>query len=111
MHHLKARLIGWSAFVGFFAILAYASHFSGEKPPEDVAYRWESSILGLIQYAIVFGVVWLLTLGLDRREFLAFGAPPRGGAQRASRRLCSSRSSPPAQRWQPSAATPKRSRV
>ena len=72
---MKARLIGWSAFVGFFAILAYASHFSGEKPPKDVAYRWDSSILGLIQYAIVFGVVWLLTLGLDRRRFLALRRP------------------------------------
>jgi membrane protease YdiL (CAAX protease family) len=75
MHRLKARLIGWSAFVCFFALLAYASHFSGEKPPEDVAYRWDSSILGLIQYAIVFGVIWLLTLGLDRRQFLAVRRP------------------------------------
>ena len=72
---MKARLIGWSAFVGFFSILAYASHFSGEKPPEDVAYRWDSSILGLIQYGIVFGVVWLLTLRLDRRRFLALRRP------------------------------------
>jgi membrane protease YdiL (CAAX protease family) len=72
---LKARLIGWSAFVCFFATLAYASHFSGEKPPKDVAYRWDSSILGLVEYAIVFGAVWLLTLGLDRRRFLAFRRP------------------------------------
>jgi membrane protease YdiL (CAAX protease family) len=72
---LKARLIGWTAFVCFFGILAYASHFSGEKPPKDVAYRWDSSIYGLIQYAFVFGIVWLLTLGLDRRSFLAFRRP------------------------------------
>ena len=72
---MKARLIGWSAFVCFFATLAYASHFSGEKPPEDVAYRWESSILGVIQYGFVFGVIWLLTLGLDRRRFLALRRP------------------------------------
>ena len=72
---MKARLIGWSAFVSFFGLLAYGSHFSGEKPPKDVAYRWDSSILGLVQYAIVFGVVWLITLGLDRRRFLAFRRP------------------------------------
>ena len=72
---MKARLIGWAAFVCFFGILAYASHFSGEKPPKDVAYRWDSSIYGLIQYAFVFGIVWLLTLGLDRRSFLAFRRP------------------------------------
>jgi len=72
---LKTRLIGWSAFVCFFSTLAYASHFSGEKPPKDVAYRWESGILGLIQYAFIFGVIWLLTLGLDRRRFLALRRP------------------------------------
>jgi len=72
---LKARPIGWWAFVCFFAALAYASHFSGEKPPKDVAYRWDSSILGLIQYAFIFGVIWLLTLGLDRRRFLALRRP------------------------------------
>lgn len=72
---MTGRLIGWSAFVCFFATLAYASHFSGEKPPKDLAYRWDSSILGLVEYAIVFGVVWLLTLGLDRRRFLALRRP------------------------------------
>ena len=72
---MKARLIGWSAFVCFFGTLAYAAHFSGDKPPKDVAYRWDSSIIGLIQYGLVLGVVWLLTLGLDRRRFLAFRRP------------------------------------
>lgn len=72
---MNARLIGWSAFVGFFAILAYAAQFSGDKPPKDAAYRWDSSILGLIEYAIIFGVVMLLTLGLDRLRFLGFRRP------------------------------------
>ena len=72
---MTTRLAGWSAFVCFFGTLAYASHFSGEKPPEDIAYRWESGILGFIQYGFIFGVVWLLTLGLDRRQFLAFRRP------------------------------------
>lgn len=72
---MKARLIGWSLFVGFFATLAYIGHFSGGRPPKDVAYRWDSSILGLVQYAIVFGVVLVLTIGLDRRRFLAFRRP------------------------------------
>lgn len=71
----RARLIGWSLFVGLFAVLAYVSHFSGERPPKDVAYRWDSSILGLVEYAIVFSVVLLLTIGLTRRSFLAFRRP------------------------------------
>ena len=72
---MNARLIGWSTFVGFFAIVAYAAQFSGDKPPKDVAYRWDTSILGLIQYAFIFGVVILLTLGLERRSFLALRRP------------------------------------
>jgi membrane protease YdiL (CAAX protease family) len=72
---MRARLIGWCLFVGFFATLAYIAHFSGERPAKDVAYRWESSILGLVEYGIFFGVVLLLTLGLDRRRFLAVRRP------------------------------------
>jgi membrane protease YdiL (CAAX protease family) len=72
---VSSRLIGWSLFVGFFATLNYWSHFSGERPPNDFAYRWESSILGFIELAIVFGVVLLLTLGVDRRSILALRRP------------------------------------
>jgi membrane protease YdiL (CAAX protease family) len=73
---VNARLIGWSAFVAFFSILAYAAQLSNDEPAKDVAYKWDSSILGLVEYAIVFGVVMLLTLGLDRRPFfLGFRRP------------------------------------
>jgi membrane protease YdiL (CAAX protease family) len=72
---VNARLIGWGLFVAAFSTLAYVSQFSGEEPPKDVAYRWDSSIFGLVEYAIVFGVVFLLTMGLDRRSFLAFRRP------------------------------------
>lgn len=72
---MRARLIGWCLFVGFFATLNYASLFSGDRPPEDVAYRWESSIFGLIVYGVFFGVAILLTLGIDRRQFLALRRP------------------------------------
>lgn len=72
---MNGRLIGWSAFVGFFSILAYAAQLSDGKPTKDIAYRWDSSILGLVEYAIVFGVVVMLTLGLDRRRFLGFRRP------------------------------------
>ena len=55
--------------------VAYAAQLGGSDPPEDVAYRWESSIFGGIQYAILLGIVMLLTLGFDRREFLALRRP------------------------------------
>jgi membrane protease YdiL (CAAX protease family) len=72
---VNARLIGWGLFVAAFSTLAYVSQFSGEEPPKDVAYRWDSSIFGLVEYAIVLGVVFLLTMGLDRRSFLALRRP------------------------------------
>ncbi len=72
---MKARLAGWALFVGFFATFAYVAYFSDQRPVKDVAYRWDSSVLGVIEYAIVFGVVLLLTLRLDRRDFLAFRRP------------------------------------
>ena len=57
------------------SVVAYAAQLSGSDPPEDVAYRWESSIFGGIQYAILLGIVLLLTRGFDRREFLALRRP------------------------------------
>ena len=57
------------------SLIAYWAHFTGDRPPKDVAYRWESSIAGGAQYAILFGIVLLLTWGLDRRRFLALRPP------------------------------------
>ena len=61
------------------ATVAYAAQLSGSDPPEDVAYRWESSIFGAAQYAILLGIVVLLTRGFDRREFLALRRPRSWG--------------------------------
>lgn len=72
---MKWRLAGWTALVVFMSAVAYASQLSSGPPPKDVAYQWSSSILGAIQYALVLGVVMLLTIGLDRRSFLAFRRP------------------------------------
>jgi membrane protease YdiL (CAAX protease family) len=65
----------WTVVVAVMATLAYASQLSSGSPPEDVAYRWESSIFGAVQYAILLGILVLLTRGLDRRDFLAFRRP------------------------------------
>lgn len=72
---LNLRLFGWCTFVAFLTAIAYASHFLSDGPPEDVAYRWSSSIAGAIQYGVVLAVAMLLTRGLDRASFLAFRRP------------------------------------
>jgi membrane protease YdiL (CAAX protease family) len=69
------RLGGWCALIVFMSTVAYASRFTSGTPPDDVAYKWSSSILGLIQYAVILGILYVITLGLDRRRFLAFRRP------------------------------------
>lgn len=69
------RLGGWAALIVFMSTVAYASQLTSGPPPKDVAYQWSSSILGLIQYGVILGILYLITLGLDRRTFLAFRRP------------------------------------
>jgi membrane protease YdiL (CAAX protease family) len=69
------RLGGWCALIVFMSTIAYASQLTSGPPPKDVAYQWSSSILGLVQYGVILGILWLITLGLDRRAFLAFRRP------------------------------------
>jgi membrane protease YdiL (CAAX protease family) len=69
------RLGGWCALIVFMSTVAYASRFESGTPPNDVAYKWSSSILGLVQYGVILGILYLITLGLDRRSFLAFRRP------------------------------------
>ena len=72
---MRMRLLGWGLFVLVFTTLSYASEFAGDKPPKDFAYRWSSSVAGLVEYLLFFGLVLLLTRGLDRRRFLALRRP------------------------------------
>jgi membrane protease YdiL (CAAX protease family) len=69
------RLIGWSVLVAFMSAVSYAAQLSSGPPAKDVAYQWSSSILGAVQYALIFGIIMLLTRGLDRRRFLALRRP------------------------------------
>lgn len=77
------RLIGWCVLVAFMSAVAYTAQFSSGPPQKDVAYQWSSSIFGAVQYALIFGIVMLLTRGLDRRRFLAL-RPPRTTWRRAA---------------------------
>jgi membrane protease YdiL (CAAX protease family) len=69
------RLLGWTLIVAFMSLIAYTARVSGDRPPKDVAFRWETSIAAATQYAILLGIVLALTWGLDRRWFLALRRP------------------------------------
>jgi membrane protease YdiL (CAAX protease family) len=72
---LSARLLGWSLFVLVLALLAYGAQLNGDENDPNVAYRWSSSINGLVFYLLVLGIAMLITRGLDRRSFLGLRAP------------------------------------
>jgi membrane protease YdiL (CAAX protease family) len=75
VNHWQRRLVGWTVVVSLMSLVAYGARVSGERPPKDVAFRWESSIGAALQYTILLGIVLGLTWGLDRRRFLALRRP------------------------------------
>ena len=63
------------ALIVFMSTVAYAAQLTSGPPAKDVAYQWSSSILGLVQYGLILGILFVITLGLDRRRFLAVRRP------------------------------------
>lgn len=69
------RLVAWLVFAFVLAGLAYAARAGGGSTPNDLAYRWSSSIAALLQYAVMLGLLLLFTKGLDRRVAFALRHP------------------------------------
>jgi uncharacterized protein len=69
------RLVAWLVFVGAFILLAYGARVGSEDTPDDLAYRYSSSIEALVQYGFMLGILLLIARGLPRREFFALRAP------------------------------------
>ena len=69
------RLAAWLVFVLALAGLAYAGRFSGGSTPDDLAYRWSSSIAAVSQYGIMLGILLLIARGLDPEEAFALRRP------------------------------------
>jgi hypothetical protein len=47
--------------------------------PNDLAYRYSSSIAALVQYGIMLGILLLIARGLPKREVFALRRPPSWG--------------------------------
>jgi membrane protease YdiL (CAAX protease family) len=69
------RLYGWLWFVGIFAALAYAGRFAGDVQPEEPLYEWATGVLGLVQFAVVAGIVLLIAIHAPKRELFALRRP------------------------------------
>jgi uncharacterized protein len=69
------RLAGWFVFVLVLAGLGYAARLGDTEVPEDIAYRYSSSVAALVQYGIMLGILLLIARGLPTREVFALRRP------------------------------------
>ena len=69
------RLLAWFIFVGALTLLAYGARLTDTETPDDLAYRWSSSVAALIQYGIMLGILLLIARGLPKRELFALRPP------------------------------------
>jgi membrane protease YdiL (CAAX protease family) len=57
----QRRLAGWLILVSALIFLGYGSRAAAGKPDQDVAYRYSTAVSGLVQYAVILGVVLAIT--------------------------------------------------
>ncbi len=61
----RSRLAGWAILVTALAALSYAANLADTgDTPDDLLYRWSSALGGLIQYAIILGIVLAIARGI-----------------------------------------------
>lgn len=70
------RLAAWLLFVGVLTALSYGSRLGGVEAPDDVAYRYSSSIAALVQYGLMLVILLVIARGLPWREAFAWRRPP-----------------------------------
>jgi membrane protease YdiL (CAAX protease family) len=75
----RGKLYGWLAFVGVFAALNYAARFSSQTTDRNVLYTWGAAVLGLVQLAIILGIVLLIARGRPADEYLGLRRPTSWG--------------------------------
>jgi uncharacterized protein len=72
---LPGRLAGWLVFTLILVGLGYAGQLLGDEQPDDLAYRYETSISAVITLAIMVGILLLIARRLPLREAFALRAP------------------------------------
>jgi uncharacterized protein len=69
------RLAAWLAFVLVIAAIGYAGQAADTELPDDFVYKYSAAILGVVQFAIFFGVLLLIVLGLPKWEMFGLDRP------------------------------------
>ena len=57
----RGRLTAWIVLVSVLVLLGYASRAAGGRPPKNAAYQYSTAVSGLVQYAIILGIVLAIT--------------------------------------------------
>jgi membrane protease YdiL (CAAX protease family) len=69
------RLVAWLVFVGVLTALSYLSRLSDIETPDDVAYRYSSSVAAAVQYGVMLAILLLIARGLPLRDAFAWYRP------------------------------------
>ena len=69
------RLAAWLVFVLALTLLNYLGRYASDDTPDDVAYQWVSSVAIVVQFALMLGILLLITIGLPKRELFALIRP------------------------------------
>lgn len=72
---LGRKLAAWWVLVGALSLLAYTSSFTQDEPPEDILYRYESAVVGVLLYAVVLGLLIAIASGLNLRDTFGLRQP------------------------------------
>jgi membrane protease YdiL (CAAX protease family) len=75
----RGRLIAWLVFVVALTLLSYGARLGDTETPDDLAYRYSSSVAALVQYGVMLGILLLIARGLPKRDVFALRRPTRWG--------------------------------
>lgn len=71
----SGRLAVWVVLVLLIGTLNAAGHAAGGAPGRNVLYQYSTAVGGVVQYAVILGIVLLIARGLDWREVFALRRP------------------------------------
>ncbi len=74
---LGRKLLAWWVLVGTLILIGFLSAAAAEDDADrsDAVYQYQFGIGGLVVYAVLIGIVFLIARGLDWREAFAFKRP------------------------------------
>jgi membrane protease YdiL (CAAX protease family) len=79
MRVARWRIVAWLGLVGALAALGYGSRAGGGTPDEDVLYRYETAIGGIVIYVVLLLLVLWIARGLPQRDVFVLRRPPSWG--------------------------------